>query len=126
MQRAIHIKFAVALNDLRRPCAVVALAPGEVLRGSHRAVVGPVHHIGRGVELPVEHLETVALGIVFVMPRVEEHRVVIDHRCRVGSVFGLDDGILRLHRSGAEQGCAKQSPSCGFFFQLFHCCTIVD
>ena len=50
MDRTIHIEFAVTFNDLLSPSSIVTIVPFKVLQRSHRAMILPVHHIGRGVE----------------------------------------------------------------------------
>lgn len=92
MNRTIHVVLTVTINNLFCPCAVGFVNPFEVLERSNSTVVSPVHHIGRGIEEPVKHLETVC--IVLVMSGVEIYRTIMYHRCRVGGVLGLDNWVL--------------------------------
>ena len=95
MNRAIHIELSISLNDLLSPSTIVTIIPLEIFQRSHGTTILPVHHVGRSVEQPVLHLEPI--GIVLIVSRIKENRVVIHHRCRVGSKFSLNNRILSLH-----------------------------
>ena len=90
---AVHVPFAVALDDLFRPCAVVGIVPLEIAEGCDRAVIRPVDHVGRRVQEPVVHHETV--GVVVIVGRVEVHRVAVHVWGRVRRVFRCDYRMLR-------------------------------
>ena len=92
---AVHIELAVPLRDLQGPGAVVAVIPVETAERGHRAVVGPVDHVRRGVEQPVEHAEA-SSGIIGVMRCIKIDRAVIHHRSGVRGVFRLDNGHVDI------------------------------
>ena len=94
MKRTVHIELAITFDDLQSPCSVVTLTPSEVLQRSNGTVVGPVHHVGGSIKLPIQHFEPISLCIVLVMGRIKEHGVIVHHRRGVGRVLGLDNGIL--------------------------------
>src|SRR5574344_548349 len=78
--RAIHIPLAVALNHLVSPCSVVSLIPSEIPERSHRPMVLPVDHVGRGIEQPVFHLES--LRIILVVGGIEIYGISMHIGCR--------------------------------------------
>ncbi|MCY1459942.1 hypothetical protein D9M71_774590 [compost metagenome] len=55
-------------------------------------MISPIDHINRSVKQPVFHFKT--KRIIFVMAGVKKNRVSVNHWCRVGSEFGLNDRIL--------------------------------
>ena len=59
-------------------------------------MIGPVDHIGGGVEPPVHHLK--AGGVILIMARVEVDRTVVDEWSRIGGEVGLDNRISRSAR----------------------------
>ena len=106
MNRAVHIPFAIALDDLFCPSSIVTFVPFEILERCHSTVVLPVDHIGGGIEQPVFHLES--LSIVFIMSGVEIDGVAMYIGSRVGRIFGLDDrqvDCLRLLGRCSHYGC---------------------
>ena len=105
VEGAIHIKLTIALHYLLCPCTVITLTPSKLFQGSDGTVVCPVYHIGRGIKLPVEHFELVALCIVFIVAGIEEDGVVIHHRGRVCRILGLDNRLLCCGRKGEYAQC---------------------
>ena len=89
---AVEVKLAVALDALNSPGAIILSGPLEILQGSYGAVFCPVDHVGRGVQKPIQHLES--LGVVLVVRGVQVNGVVVYHGGRIGRVLGLDDDLL--------------------------------
>ena len=92
--RRIKVEFAIAFDHLRRPGIIALHGPGKSLERSDDAPVGPVDHVGRTIQPPVEHLEPV--GIILVMAGVEIHHAIMHERSRVRGKAGLDDRIVGL------------------------------
>lgn len=92
VQRHIQEIGSVSFDGLRRPGAVVA--PTEGADAGRGAVVGPVHHVGCGVEPPVVHGVEVVHRDVFVMGGVDVQPVSEYYGRRVCCVVGLDEGIF--------------------------------
>ena len=92
--RAIHIPLAIALNHLFCPCSVVSLIPSEILERSHRPVVLPVDHVGRGIEQPILHLES--LCVILVVGGIEIYGISMHIGCGVCRVFGLDNRHIEV------------------------------
>ena len=55
----------------------------------------PVHHVLRGVDAPLLHPEKV--GIILVMSRIDIHRTIVYHRCRITGKPGLYKRVLRSY-----------------------------
>ena len=103
VNRTIHIPFPIAIHDLLSPRTVITVIPFEVLERCHGSPILPVYHVGRGIEEPVFHQET--LGIILVVGGVEIDGVVHNHRRRVGGVF-------RLHKRHVELRCRIDCERC--------------
>ena len=88
----VSIELASALHALHGPS--ITFRPRECFVRQYRSVVGPVHHVGGSIKLPIQHFEPISLCIVLVMGRIKEHGVIVHHRRGVGRVLGLDNGIL--------------------------------
>ena len=86
VNRAVHIPLTVTFNHTFSPCTVLPVIPLEVVQRSHRSVVGPVHHICRGIEQPIKHLE--ALRVIFVVCGIEINGITMHIRCRVSRILG--------------------------------------
>ena len=103
LHRAIEIPFAIPLDRLGSPGAVVKTVPagdllggpGEIPEGGDRAVLGPVHHVRRRGEHPVLHVEVVLLPLVFVVAGKQVERAVMDHRGRIGGIHRLNNRVER-------------------------------
>lgn len=66
-------------------------------------MVGPVHHVLRGIQTPIAHDE--ALRVVFVVAGAQVHRVANNQRRGIGREAALDDGIARQRgQTGAITG----------------------
>ncbi|CDD81730.1 unknown [Bacteroides sp. CAG:462] len=102
VQADVPVELAVVLHALGSPGAVVR--PGECFDGERRAVVGPVDHVRGRIDAPVLHPEEVRL--VLVVAGIDVQPSIMHHRCRVGRVTGLDDGVLCVQGARHQQGHA--------------------
>jgi hypothetical protein len=101
--RGIEVELAAAFDRLGGPGVIVLVRPWKDRQAERRAVVGPVHHILRGIQAPIAHDE--ALRVVLVVAGVQVHRVANNQRRGIGREAGLDDGIVRQRgQTGAMAG----------------------
>ncbi len=125
LHRAIKIPFAIPLDRLGSPGAVVKTVPGgdllggpgEIPEGGDRAVLGPVHHVRRRGEHPVLHVEVADLPDVFVVAGKEVNRAVMDHGARIGGIHRLNNRVERQRRRGQRSQRGQENESgAGCFF----------
>src|SRR5574344_3139636 len=67
MKRAVHIVFAITFYNLLSPCSIITFTPFECIKRSYYTMFSEVHHIGSGVQYPVEHLELIIICVIFIM-----------------------------------------------------------
>ena len=94
MYGAVQIEFAVTFDALRCPRTVIR--PLDVVKAENLAVVGPVHHVLRGVASPVKHRIEIINQLILVMRRVKVQRVAVHHRSGIGRVNRSDNRVFTL------------------------------
>ena len=101
LNSTIHVEFAVPLHHLHGPSPILLFPPRKSLGCGYRSMVSPIHHVGRSIKLPVEHLKTVC--VILIMSRIKEYSVIVNHGSRIGRIFGLDNRILRTESGSSAQ-----------------------
>jgi hypothetical protein len=103
LHRGVEIPFAIPLDHLGRPGAIIKTVPagnllggpGEIPQGGDRAMLGPVHHVRRRGEHPVLHVEVVFFADILVVAGKQVERALMDHGCRIGRIHRLNNRVVR-------------------------------